>query len=224
MNHKKVIKRIGLLFIAQAFFLNPYNSWGQDDTVAIDEIEVDTITEVVENEEVEEVEEIVEEVVIVEEVSSEGLTTSAKRGLDLFQGGEPLKNGGPACITCHNVTNDEVVPGGLFAKDLTDVYERMGEGLAGWLIAPPFPAMADSYNNNPLDSMERVDLTAFFKYANETKEDQTLNSGFSLMLFGGIFGLACILVLVQFLWGGRKRKMVKKEIFDRQNKAWDAKF
>lgn len=152
------------------------------------------------------------------------LTAQAEMGMAYFQGSERFENGGPSCITCHNVTNDEVIPGGLFAKDLTDVYDRLGEGITGWLGAPPFPAMAASYNSNPLTEEERMNLTAFFKYTTETKESQTADNGYIFMLGAGLVGLACILVLVQVLWGHRKKKMVKNEIFARQNKAWDAKF
>ncbi len=123
------------------------------------------------------------------------------------------------------------MPGGLFAKDLTDVYERLGEGITGWLGAPPFPAMASSYNNTPLTEEERMNLTAFFKYAYDSKDNQ--KAGFSFWIFDkqqikmaiyGIIGLVVILVLIHLLWGHRKKKMVKNEIFERQSKAWDAKF
>jgi len=144
-------------------------------------------------------------------------------GKAYFEGSKNFQNGGPACITCHNVTNDALIPGGLLAKDLTDVYDRMGEGLAGWLGAPPFPAMVQSYQNHPLTTSEKTNLTAFFKYANEVKNEQTANSGQSLFIVGGLGGLVVILVLVSLLWMKRKRQMVKKDIFARQGGAWDAK-
>lgn len=166
-----------------------------------------------------------EDVNTSEEASEEiTLTPQAEAGMAYFQGGEPFENGGPSCVTCHNVTNDDVIPGGLFAKDLTDVYERLGEGLTGWLGAPPFPAMASSYNSNPLTEEERANLTAFFKYANGIKDSQEANNGYSLFVFGGGIGLVCLLGLIQLLWGKRKRKMVKQDIFLRQKKAVDAKF
>lgn len=152
------------------------------------------------------------------------LTPQQKKGMDLFQGNESFVMGGPSCVTCHNVTNDKMIPGGLFAKDLTDVYDRLGEGLTGWLGAPPFPAMAASYNNNPLTEEERTNLTAFFKYSNEVKETQATNTGYSYFMMGSGIGLVVILLLIQILWSTRKRKMVKEDIFKRQNKAWDAKF
>ena len=147
----------------------------------------------------------------------------AKNGMALFQGKERFENKGPSCISCHNVISNGLIPGGLFAKDLTDVYARLGEGLTGWLGAPPFPAMAASYNNNPLTATEREYLTAFFKYSNENKDNQTLNIGVSIFIVGGGIGLIALLILFQFIWNGRKKLMVKKDIFERQSKAWDAK-
>lgn len=152
------------------------------------------------------------------------MTAEAKDGMAIFQGEKVLKNGGPACITCHNVINDDVIPGGLYAKDLTDVYERFGVGLSGWLQAPDPPAMAISYNYNPLEEEERENLSAFLKFAYETKDSQTADSGYLYFITGSIVGLFVLLVIVQLMWSDRKKKMVKSDIFSRQNKAWDAKF
>jgi len=217
MNHKKVIKRASLLFIGSVLFLSPFESYSQDeiDTAEVQEEEVAVISE---EDDVEVIEEDSEAAPVV------ALVGNAENGMALFQGDKRFANGGPTCVTCHNVTNDEVIPGGLFTKDLTEVYERMGEGLNVWLMAPPYPAMASSYNNNPLTEQERTDLTAFFKKASEEKDSQEANDGYSLFYLGGGFGLLGILVLIQILWGKRKRKMVKEDIFKRQNKAWDAKF
>lgn len=159
------------------------------------------------------------------------LTPMAEKGMAYFQGSERFENGGPSCISCHNVVHDQVYAGGLFAKDLTDVYERLGEGITGWLGAPPFPAMASSYNNNPLTEEERMNLTAFFKYAYEVKDVQNDRSAFLgfdktqvKMVVYGLIGLAIMLAAVTVLWSNRKKHMVKNKIFARQNKAWDAKF
>jgi len=162
----------------------------------------------------------------VEELASEviSLSPAAELGASYFQGSARFVNGGPSCVTCHNVTNDEIMPGGLFAKDLTDVYERLGEGLTGWLGAPPFPAMAASYNNNPLTERERISLTAFFEYANAVKDTQKVRKGYMLFFISGTVGLAAVLGLIQLLWGNRKRKMVKQDIFTRQRSAADAKY
>ncbi len=158
------------------------------------------------------------------EQAKEAIVPNANIGQALFEGSERFENGGPSCIVCHNVTNSELIPGGLFAKDLTDVYERLGEGISGWLMAPPFQPMAASYNSNPLTESERIHLTAFFKKAYEAKDLQTENNGYSLFFMGGGIGLICLLILIQLLWMNRKKKMVKQDIFSRQRRAADAKF
>lgn len=147
----------------------------------------------------------------------------ATSGRNYFDGSQRFKNGGPACITCHNVTNDKLIPGGLLAKDLTDVYERMGEGITLWLDAPPFPAMVNSYKDHQLTEQERMALTAFFKDALETKGSQKVNSGYTIFLYAGVGGVIAIMLLINILWMKRKRQMVKREIFDRQSRAWDAR-
>lgn len=80
----------------------------------------------------------------------------------LYSGKERLANGGASCVSCHNVTHDELISGGLLAKDLTKAFTRLGDaGLSSIISSSPFPAMAVAYQNNPLDSVEVVQLTAF---------------------------------------------------------------
>lgn len=156
------------------------------------------------------------------EVKKPALTgIDAESGRKYFEGSSPFLNGGPACISCHNVNHSNVMPGGVLAKDLSDVYERMGEGISAWLTAPPFPAMISSYQNHELTEQERLALTAFLKEASEQKASP--KSATSYFLYGGIGGFAIILIIINILWFKRKRHMVKKDIFLRQSKAWDAK-
>lgn len=145
----------------------------------------------------------------------------AELGRAYFEGSKRFSKGGPACITCHNVNHKSSIPGGVLAKDLTDVYERMGEGITGWLSAPPFPAMATAYTNHELTEKERKSLTAFFKESSENKGEP--ESAITYFLIGGAVGLLTILILINILWYKRKKQMVKREIFARQAKAWDAK-
>jgi mono/diheme cytochrome c family protein len=153
-----------------------------------------------------------------------GMQADAQNGKKLFEGSTRFANGGPSCISCHNVNHSELISGGLYAKDLTKVYDRLGEGISGWLSAPPFPAMASSYQNHPLSEKERNSLMAFFKHANEKGTETKSMKGFEMMLCGGLIGLACILILISILYAKRKKGTVKKDIFERQSKAWDAKF
>ena len=150
-------------------------------------------------------------------------TEDVEIGKQLFAGKKQLTNGGPLCMTCHNVTNNDINPGGLLAKDLTNVYERLGDaGISGILNAPPFPAMTAAYGNNQLTVDEVRQLTAFFKYADQVSKTQTVNSGFSLLAGGGIVGLIMILILISILWSNRKKESTKKEIFRRQLKGNDS--
>ncbi|MCB9223162.1 MAG: cytochrome c [Crocinitomicaceae bacterium] len=208
------LRQVAIVVVALFCSLQLY---GQDD---VDSASVETDTIVVED--VDEKAEIIESDTVEEVVP---LIANAENGKALFQGGTRFKEGGPACVVCHNVNAEGVIPGGLFAKDLTDVYERLGDGLIGWLMAPPFPAMASSYSNNPLSEQERMDLTAFFRETYENKPSEAIaDKGVELFYFGGGFGLLVILGLIQILWMKRKRRMTKQAIFNRQRKAWDAKF
>jgi len=152
------------------------------------------------------------------------MSPEAQIGKDYFQGNKKFTNGGPGCVSCHNVTNENIIPGGLMAKDLTNVYQRMGEGITAWLGAPPFPAMISSYKNNPLTEIEKSSLTAFLKYADEASAEQKIDNGYQYQIVGGAFALIIILVLISLIWMRRKKNMTKKDIFNRQIKAKDAKF
>ena len=158
-----------------------------------------------------------EESAPVEVVPFEATPEEVAHGMALFQGGTSFEGGGPSCIVCHNVTNDDVIPGGLLAKDLTKVYSRMGDaGIAGILGAPPFPAMTNAYNGSAaLTEKEIHALTAFFIEA-DAATDQKAKSGNMLLLGGGLVGLIIILILVALIWSDRLKSFVKQDIIDRQ--------
>lgn len=141
----------------------------------------------------------------------------------LFTGEKRFVNRGPSCITCHNVSHDDVMIGGLLAKDLTNAYGRLGDAtIAAYLNVPPFPAMANAYSSNELTEDEKRQLMAFFKVVDEVSETQKKRSGYKLMAGGGFFGLIIILGLISILWGVRKKESTKKDIFARQLKGNDS--
>ncbi len=145
-------------------------------------------------------------------------------GVKLFNGSKRFEKKGPSCIVCHNVTYNNLVPGGLLAKDLTEVHGRMGHaGVGGILSAPPFPAMAEAYSNNPLTESEVFQLTAFFDDANKKSGTQSATSGFAIMAIGGGIGLATLLFLINLIWIKRKKEQTKKDIFSRQIRGNDSK-
>ncbi|MDT8411549.1 MAG: cytochrome c [Vicingaceae bacterium] len=146
-------------------------------------------------------------------------------GLHLFEGSKRLENGGVSCISCHNVQHKDLIAGGLLAKDLTKVYERLGgAGLNGILSAPPFPAMASSYQNHPLTEKEIYQLSAFFNDAavNNIYQPQRVYND-HLLIYGGGVAFLVIASIILLVYIERKRKCVKEDIYKRQIKAATSK-
>ena len=96
---------------------------------------------------------------------------SAEHGRRLFDGREPLQNGGMPCIACHRAVG---AGGGTLGTDLTGVFGRMGEaGLRSACTNAAFPLMDAAYSERPVTEQEAVHLTAFF----EALEGQDADSG-----------------------------------------------
>ena len=135
----------------------------------------------------------------------------------LFTGINEFENRGPACTSCHNV-NSEGVAGGLLAKDLTLAYDRLGGGLSimGLLSSTPFPAMAASYGNNPLTEEEVKQLTAFLKDVKVAGVDGSAAAGNKVFYAYAIIIFLALLIAIQLLWAGRKKRTVKHDIYKRQ--------
>lgn len=143
-------------------------------------------------------------------------------GQQLYDGTKRLENKGVSCISCHNVNTARVIPGGLLAKDLTTAHSRMGgdAGITGILNAPPFPAMTDSYKNNPITPDEAFAIAAFLKSVEDENTAGTVQAAAlsPLLTYGGI-GLLVWIGLVLFLWNNRKKNTVKLKIYERQIKS-----
>lgn len=143
-----------------------------------------------------------------------------EEGKNLFMGGSSFINGGPACISCHNVNYVGVIPGGLLAKDLTASHSRLGgdAGLTAILNAPPFPAMTQAYNGKPITEKEIAALTAFLYKVDKDVANQSVST-MDPLLYGGVAGAVGLFVLVYLLWIVRKKETVKKDIYNRQVKS-----
>lgn len=157
---------------------------------------------------------------MVEEVPVEYSEEDIANGRSYFQGGQRLSGGGPSCVSCHNVTNEQVIPGGLMAKDLTNAYGRMGghAGVAGILGAPPFPAMTNAYSGSAALTDDEIHAIAAFLSAADDSSDQDVAGydGESRMLMWGFGGLILIFVWVAIVWRVRLRNSVKEDILKRQ--------
>ncbi len=138
-------------------------------------------------------------------------------GQALFQGHTRLANGGPTCNSCHDVTHDAVIGGGILATELTTVFTRLGgAGVRAIIGSPPFPVMQKAYEDRPLTEEEVAGLVAFLERA-DAEQGLHQPRDYGIKLFGfGVVGAALLLGLYSLAWSGRKRGSVNQEIFDRQ--------
>jgi hypothetical protein len=138
-------------------------------------------------------------------------------GQHLFQGTRRFANGGPTCNSCHDVTNDAVIGGGILARELTTVFSRLGgPGVRAILGSPPFPVMQIAYQDTPLTDEEVVALVGFLERADA---EQALHQprDYGIKLFSaGVVGTIILLGLYSLLWRGRLRGSVYQGIYDRQ--------
>ncbi len=87
-------------------------------------------------------------------------------GRRLFTGSLTFRNGGPACIMCHKVTDDILEKGGLLAPELTNVYTRLDEkDIIAQITTPYHITMQDAYKNRQVTPEEAFMLLSFFKQA-----------------------------------------------------------
>ncbi|HJN63725.1 MAG TPA: cytochrome c [Flavobacteriales bacterium] len=142
-------------------------------------------------------------------------------GEHLFDGSTRFTNGGPSCISCHNVDYEQMMQGGLLAADLTKVYSRSGgmAGIKGMLTALPYPAMKSAYGDNPLTDKEVTQLQAFLKNTDENEIYQHHGEKETMFMYFGMAGFITILILIFLLWFNRKKGGVKDNIYNRQTKS-----
>lgn len=148
---------------------------------------------------------------------NEATEEQIKNGQLLFSGTNRMIEGGPGCISCHNVKNNKLIGGGLLAKDLTDAYSRMNEaGIKAILTSPPFPAMKEAYQNNPLTEEEAYNLTAFLKFADEEQFGQHARDWQQYFLIAGVLGFVFLMGVFSMTWAYRRKRPVNQKIYDRQ--------
>jgi len=133
-----------------------------------------------------------------------------ERGKNIFEGTVKLTNGGPACISCHNIDNPAVFNGGLLAKDLTTAFTRLSAaGVDGIIRNPPFPAMINAFGSTPLTDQEVKDLLAFL-YSTDKRGEVQLSAFQTVyvLLIGVIIGLNVVLIVLIFTWQRVKKYSV----------------
>jgi len=138
-------------------------------------------------------------------------------GQALFQGHSRFTNGGPTCNSCHEVTNDAVIGGGLLARDLTTVFSRLGgPGVRAVVGSSPYPVMQAAYREKALTDDEVTALVGFLQKADEEQAFHQPRD-YGPKLFGaGAAGTLLLFAVCSFVWRGRKRGSVNQAIYDRQ--------
>jgi len=116
------------------------------------------------------------------------------RGLALFTGAWPLRNGGAACIGCHAAGEAGRWRSGTLASDLTRVYFKYQDaGLTRALVESHFPMMSAAYHGRPLRPEEAFQLKAFlYRTAHSPEPPIELAAGTPLFLGLGGSSLALL--------------------------------
>jgi mono/diheme cytochrome c family protein len=141
-------------------------------------------------------------------------------GRKLFGGNVRFAKGGPACNACHHVNHASLAGGGTLAADLTRTYSRSGEqGLSAMIADAPFPVMQVAYANKAVQPEEIRALTGFLRQADTLGASQPPRShGWNLFL-GGAGGAVVLAGLFSLVGGGRRKRSVNQDIYDRQLKS-----
>ena len=143
-------------------------------------------------------------------------------GRKIFLGRVSLKNGGPACNSCHTLRGLGGFGGGRLGPDKTTVFNRLGgrKAMQAWLGGPATTTMKAVFDKHPLEAEEIRPLVAFFKeVASDGKPNSS--SGRFYFFFVALIGSALCLVAFDRIWRNRfravRRPMISKS--DARNKA-----
>lgn len=141
-------------------------------------------------------------------------------GQALFQGKIRFASGGPSCNSCHDVTNDAIIGGGVLARELTTVFSRLGgAGVRAIIGSPPFPVMQRAYRGKPLADEEVAALVGFLQQADAEQAFHHPRDYGTKLFASGLVGAAILLGLYSLAWRGRMRGSVNQAIYDRQVKS-----
>ncbi len=153
-------------------------------------------------------------------VLTDATATDAALGQELFEGRVRFENGGPSCISCHNIQRRETKLATNYAKDVMGSFEILGEaGASAILKTPPYPVMAEAFNGHDLTDAERHDLLAYLKEAKAQAPNMALSSMYSNFLAVSLTGGALLFVLYSLFWFNRKGGSVNAAIYKRQMKS-----
>lgn len=144
-------------------------------------------------------------------------TTSILIGNELFNGYRRFENGGLSCASCHNASQNGY--GGLYAKDLTNAFSRLGglAGIKGIIGIPPFPAMTLAYKDHPITEEENAYIQLYLQKTNKLNPQGPIVQ--KAVLFYGGFAIGIFIVgLIILFWFKHKRRSVNHLIMKRQER------
>jgi len=154
------------------------------------------------------------------EYANEATEENYKSGSEYFNGTKSFLNGGQSCISCHNITDENIIAGGNLAKDLSQTYNNLkGDGIKAMLVSPPFPAMTVAYKNQELTEEEIYDLTAFIKISSTKASSPKYGQVGKYFLMYGILACCIIITLMGLIWQKRRIRLTNQEIVDRQKQT-----
>ncbi|MCP3057941.1 cytochrome c [Myxococcus sp. K38C18041901] len=126
-----------------------------------------------------------------EKMGTDATPEEVARGRRLFEGAEPLKNGGAACIGCHDVRGLGVAGGGTLGPNLTFAFARMGEkGMRPALAKLEGPMMGPLYAKAQLDEEEQYAIKA---YLADVSRDGSRPRADRDFFYLGLVGMAAVL-------------------------------
>lgn len=129
------------------------------------------------------------------------------RGKQLFTGEYTFNNKGPSCLSCHQLTNDEMPAGGTLAKELTLAYEKYNEkGVKGLIKSPPFPVMKSAYNKHEISDEETFYLTMFLKKISKDNIYQHKKNYNKRFLYTGILGVIVLMGILPLIWSKKSNR------------------
>lgn len=141
-------------------------------------------------------------------------------GSNLFSGKQGFINGGPSCISCHNVRYDSIISGGGLALDLTETFKRLGKnGVESMINGLPFPQMRVTYQNRKITEKETAQLVSFLYNVSQQPEYPVGTSYRNMLLIWGAVGAAVLMGIIPLIWYKRKKDSVNKRIYERQIKS-----
>jgi mono/diheme cytochrome c family protein len=126
-------------------------------------------------------------------------------GRAVFLGYTRFVHGGPSCLSCHNAGREVSLGGGTLGPDLTNAYSDYSDmGLTTVLSQISFPSMITVYLDKPLTEDEVFTIKAFLSTVDEG--DDGSNGGDNGFIIRGLIGLVIALILINFIWLGRRKK------------------